>query len=469
MKKFLSLLLVSILGGAITLGIYKFAFEKQIPLIENQENQSKFVTTSYNPSTLEAAENINFTEAADKTVHAVVHVKNLTVSKGPTSIMEYFYGSGSSQPRTQVGTGSGVIISPDGYIVTNNHVIANATRLQVTLNNNKTYSAELIGTDTETDIALIKIDAESDLPYLAFGDSDYSKIGEWVLAVGNPFNLTSTVTAGIISAKARDLNEQDGVFQSFIQTDAAVNPGNSGGALVNTNGELIGINTAITSQTGSYIGYSFAVPSNIAKKVVDDIMEFGNVQMGTLGIKGQDLAVLNGRVEGINESEGVLVAEVFKKSGAYKAGLKSGDIIKKIDNLKISKFSDLTGYLRSKRPNDLVNLTILRDDENMELPVTLIDNTSYTYTIEEVGISIQAQTESDKDRYGNQKGVVIFSTNDYNRRLGLDGKLLVGINDDKIETIEDAKKAVTKAKEYGMMSLVILNEHGERERLVFRN
>ncbi|EIJ40117.1 S1C family serine protease [Galbibacter orientalis] len=469
MKKFLSLLLVSILGGAITLGIYKFAFEKQIPLIENQENQSKFVTASYNPSTLEAAENINFTEAADKTVHAVVHVKNLTVSKGPTSIMEYFYGSGSSQPRTQVGTGSGVIISPDGYIVTNNHVIANATRLQVTLNNNKTYSAELIGTDPETDIALIKIDAESDLPYLAFGDSDYSKIGEWVLAVGNPFNLTSTVTAGIISAKARDLNEQDGVFQSFIQTDAAVNPGNSGGALVNTNGELIGINTAITSQTGSYIGYSFAVPSNIAKKVVDDIMEFGNVQMGTLGIKGQDLAVLNGRVEGINESEGVLVAEVFKKSGAYKAGLKSGDIIKKIDNIKISKFSDLTGYLRSKRPNDLVNLTILRDDENMELPVTLIDNTSYTYTIEEVGISIQAQTKSDKDRYNNQEGVVIYSTNDYNRRLGLDGKLLVGINDDKIETIDDAKKAVAKAKEYGMMSLVILNEHGERERLVFRN
>lgn len=467
MKKFMSLLLVSILGGAITLGIYKVAFEKEVPFIETQENPSKFVTANYNPSSLAVADNINFTDAAEKTVHAVVHVKNMTISRGPSNIMEYFYGSGGHS-KAQIGTGSGVIISPDGYIVTNNHVIENSSELQVTLNNNKTYRAELIGTDTETDIALLKIDAENDLPYLAFGDSDFTKTGEWVLAVGNPFNLTSTVTAGIISAKARDLNEDDGKFQSFIQTDAAVNPGNSGGALVNTNGELIGINTAITSQTGSYIGYSFAVPSNIAKKVVNDIMEFGNVQMGTLGIKGQDLAVINGRVEGINESEGVLVAEVYKKSGAYKAGLKPGDIIKKIDNIKISKFSDLTGYLRSKRPDDQVNLSVLRDEKNVELPVTLIDNSTYIYTIEEVGISLQAQTESDKKRFNNQDGVIIYSSNEYNRRLGLSGKLLIGINDQKIKTVEDAKNAVAKAKEYGMMSIVTINERGERERLIFR-
>ncbi|WP_335965868.1 trypsin-like peptidase domain-containing protein [Galbibacter sp. PAP.153] len=466
MKKFLSLLLVSMLGGALTLGIYKLAFEKEIPLLENQPAQSKFVTASYNPAS-SVADDVDFTIAADKTIHAVVHVKNMTISRGPSSIMDYFYGSGG-QPRAQIGTGSGVIISPDGYIVTNNHVIANATELQVTLNNNRTYRAELVGTDPETDIALIKIDADEDLPYLAFGDSDNSKIGEWVLAVGNPFNLTSTVTAGIISAKARDLNEMDGKFQSFIQTDAAVNPGNSGGALVNTNGDLIGINTAITSQTGSYIGYSFAVPSNIAKKVVDDIMEFGNVQMGTLGIKGQDLGVLSNSEEDYNESQGILIAEVFKKSGADKAGLKPGDIIKKVDHIQINKFSDLTGYLRSKRPNDNVQLTILRDNNTMELPVTLLDNSSYVYTIDEIGISVQEQTKTDKDRFDGQNGVVIYGSNEYNRRLGLDGKLLIGINDDKIKNVDDVKKAVAKAKSYGMMSIVYINEYGERERLVFR-
>ncbi|QLE00276.1 trypsin-like peptidase domain-containing protein [Galbibacter sp. BG1] len=468
MKNILSLLLVSMLGGALTLGIYKYAFEKEITLVENQESQPKFVTANYNPSTTEVADNINFTDAASKTVHAVVHVKNMTISRGPSNIMEYFYGSGG-QPRAQIGTGSGVIISPDGYIVTNNHVIANASELQVTLNNNRTYRAELVGTDPETDIALIKVDANEDLPYLAFGDSDYTKIGEWVLAVGNPFNLTSTVTAGIISAKARDLDEMDGKFQSFIQTDAAVNPGNSGGALVNTNGELIGINTAITSQTGSYIGYSFAVPSNIAKKVVEDIMEFGNVQMGTLGIKGQDLAVVNGRFEDIDESQGILIAEVFKKSGADKAGLKSGDIIKQIDNIKITKFSDLTGYLRSKRPDDEVQLSILRDDKTKTVPVTLINNISYLYSIDEIGISLQEQTKSDREFFNNQDGLIISSSNEYNSRLGINGKLLVGINDDKIRNIADAKKAVEKAKSYGMMSLVIMDENGEKERLVYRN
>lgn len=222
------------------------------------------ISSSFTPTSAKGAgiNEVDFTMAAQNTVNAVVHVKNVTVSKGPSSIMEYFYGySGSQTP--QVGTGSGVIISQDGYIVTNNHVISNADQLQVTLNNNKTYDAELIGTDPNSDIALIKIDVDRQLPYLAFGDSDNTKVGEWVLAVGNPFNLTSTVTAGIVSAKARALASLD---QSFIQTDAAVNPGNSGGALVNTNGDLIGINTAITSQTGSYVGYSFAVPSNIAKK-----------------------------------------------------------------------------------------------------------------------------------------------------------------------------------------------------------
>lgn len=468
MKNFFTLLLVSVLGGALTLGIYKVAFESETPLIENQSNQPKFVTASYTPSSPSTIDDVSFIEAANKTVHAVVHVKNLTLSSGPSSLFDFFYGN-SRQPRAQVGTGSGVIISPDGYIVTNNHVIENSTKLQVTLNNNKSYAAELIGTDPETDIALLKIEADEDLPYLAFGDSDQIQLGEWVLAVGNPFNLTSTVTAGIISAKARDLNSRDNNIQSFIQTDAAVNPGNSGGALVNTRGDLIGINTAITSQTGSYIGYSFAVPSNIAKKVVDDIMEFGNVQMGSLGVRVQDLSTGQGLANGIEESEGLLVGEVFKKSGADKAGVKPGDIIVKIDHIKISKFSDLVGYLRSKRPTDKVQLHLLRDGETIHKTVELLSNSAYVYTIEEIGISVQEQTEAAKDRFNGQAGVLIFDTNNYNSRLGLEGKLLIGINDDKIKNIEDVKSAVAKAQRSGVMTLVFVNQNGERERLIYRN
>lgn len=468
MKNFFTLLLVSVLGGALSLGIYKVAFESAPPLIENQSNQPKFVTASYTPSSPSTIDDVSFIEAANKTVHAVVHVKNLTLSSGPSSLFDFFYGN-SRQPRAQVGTGSGVIISPDGYIVTNNHVIENSTKLQVTLNNNKSYAAELIGTDPETDIALLKIEADEDLPYLAFGDSDQIQLGEWVLAVGNPFNLTSTVTAGIISAKARDLNSRDNNIQSFIQTDAAVNPGNSGGALVNTRGDLIGINTAITSQTGSYIGYSFAVPSNIAKKVVDDIMEFGNVQMGSLGVRVQDLSTGQGLANGIEESEGLLVGEVFKKSGADKAGVKPGDIIVKIDHIKISKFSDLVGYLRSKRPTDKVQLHLLRDGETIHKTVELLSNSAYVYTIEEIGISVQEQTEAAKDRFNGQAGVLIFDTNKYNSRLGLEGKLLIGINDDKIKNIEDVKSAVAKAQRSGVMTLVFVNQNGERERLIYRN
>ncbi|MGI9551333.1 MAG: trypsin-like peptidase domain-containing protein, partial [Aurantibacter sp.] len=270
MKKIGSMLLVALFAGAITLGAYKLFFEQTNIAVVADDNRASIVNTSLTPTSAKGSgiNEVDFTVAAENTVNAVVNVKNLTVSKSPNSFFDFFYGSEGGQ-RPQVGTGSGVIISPDGYIVTNNHVIAKATQLKVTMNNNRTFDAEVIGSDPNTDIALLKIDVDGKLPYLAFGDSDNTKIGEWVLAVGNPFNLTSTVTAGIVSAKARDLGRN----QSFIQTDAAVNPGNSGGALVNTNGDLVGINTAISSQTGSYVGYSFAVPSNIAKKVVEDILE----------------------------------------------------------------------------------------------------------------------------------------------------------------------------------------------------
>lgn len=240
-----------------------------------------------------------------------------------------------------------------------------------------------------------KVDADEKLPYLTFADSDNTHIGEWVLAVGNPFNLTSTVTAGIISAKARDLSGSSDKTQSFIQTDAAVNPGNSGGALVNTNGDLIGINTAITSQTGSYVGYSFAVPSNIAKKVVEDIIEFGNVQKGVLGVRGSELNSLNAEKLGVKESEGFYVGGVDEGSGADKAGIKEGDIIKKLDNIKISKFSDPSGYIASKRPNDVIKVAIERDGKALTLPVTLYKNE--TYRINGLGLEVKNLSDADKN------------------------------------------------------------------------
>jgi serine protease Do len=299
MKQTVRLFIVALFAGAITLGGYKFFVQDESITLITQEEHPSFIPTNFSSATI-SPENIDFVDAAEKTIHAVVHVKNTTFSKQPTNALEYF--SGGGKIRAMIGSGSGVIVTPDGYIITNNHVIANASELEVTLNNNKIYTAELIGADPKTDIAVLKIDSDEEFPFIPFGDSNNLKIGEWVLAVGNPFNLTSTVTAGIVSAKARDLNEFDGNPQSFIQTDAAVNRGNSGGALVNTNGQLVGINTAITSETGSYVGYSFAVPSNNARKVIEDILEFGNVQRGILGIRGSNLNSKSAEIHGVSET-----------------------------------------------------------------------------------------------------------------------------------------------------------------------
>ncbi len=464
MKKIGTLLLVAILGGVFTLSAYKLFFKENKYIVNQTSEKTNFLPTNFNVNPNAATENINFTIAAENTVNAVVHVKNVTVNKRPASIFEYYYGHGGKE-KFEIGTGSGVIISPDGYIVTNNHVIANASELQVTLNNNKNYNAELIGRDAATDIALLKIDVDEPLPFLAFGNSDDTKIGEWVLAVGNPFNLTSTVTAGIISAKARDLNEFDGKNQSFIQTDAAINPGNSGGALVNTNGNLIGINTAISSQTGSYVGYSFAVPSNIVRKVVEDIMEYGNVQKGILGIstiqRNSELAI----EKGINEIEGVYINSIEEDSGAKEAGLQEGDIIKKIDDVKIQKFADLTGYLSSKRPDDVVNVNILRGNKTKNIPVKLYKN--QMYVISKLGVEVKNLSKTDKKKFDTKKGVKITRTSQYMNRYNLEGKVLIAVNDQKIDDIDDAKQFIDNA-DYQPTSIVILNEGGEKERFIFQ-
>jgi Do/DeqQ family serine protease len=462
MKRIASLLLVSVFAGAITLGSYKLFFEKDNYKLVTTEQETPFITTSNLPTSASGAgiNEVDFTLAAEKTVNSVVHVKNLTISKGPSSLSDFFYGF-ERQQTPQVGSGSGVIISPDGHIVTNNHVIANSSQLQVTLNNNKTYDAEVIGADSESDIALLKIDTEEALPYLAFGDSDNTKIGEWVLAVGNPFNLTSTVTAGIVSAKARSL----GRSQSFIQTDAAVNPGNSGGALVNTNGDLIGINTAITSQTGSYVGYAFAVPSNTAKKVVEDIMEYGNVQKGLLGIRGGDLNPEVANELGVDDLEGVYVSDVTEESGAEDAGLQSGDIIKQVDNITVHKFSELSGYLSSKRPGDIVKVIIDRDGKNMTKNVTL--KKQMTVLLPATGFLVKNLSKEDKKKFGVAKGVKIIDVPERYSRYDLRNKVIIKVNDTDIDNIEDAEEQFGKVSQYGRTSFTMINENGEKEHIIF--
>lgn len=464
MKKNLTLFAVALLAGMVTLGGYKLLEdEKQVVLTQTQQ-EVPFVNTSFtNPSNPALA--FDFTQAAETSVNAVVHVKNTTISKGPTNIMEFFYGGGAA--REMVGTGSGVIISADGYIVTNNHVIENASELEVTLNDNRAYPAELIGTDPNTDIALIKIQTEDDLPYLAFGDSNEVKVGEWVLAVGNPFNLTSTVTAGIVSAKSRDLNQFGSNTQSFIQTDAAVNRGNSGGALVNVKGELIGINTAITSQTGSYVGYSFAVPSNNTKKVIQDILEYGYVQRGILGIRGLNVADAAKSIPGISETEGVYVGTVESGSGADLGGILEGDIIKQIDGISINKFTDLVGYVGSKRPDDVVDVTVLRDGEETIVPVTLVK--LEIYQIEDLGLEVKNTTKKKLREFNTSYGVSVnrVLTRDMNK-YNWDDVIITKINDEPVKDIDDVRRIIEAKDNSQPFSLTMVDRSGEVNKFIIR-
>lgn len=412
-----------------------------------------------------SANAIDFTEAAELTLNHVVHVKNVSYRSVSNPIMEFFYGQRGVQPQQQIGTGSGVIISEDGYIVTNNHVIQGAEEIQVTLNNQKSYPAKLIGTDSKMDIALLKIEAENTLSYAIFGDSDQVKVGEWVLAVGNPFNLNSTVTAGIISAKARNLGTSG--IQSFIQTDAVVNPGNSGGALVNIRGELIGINTMISSNTGSYVGYSFAVPSNITKKIIEDIMEFGNVQRGILGVEGVEL---NGNISKelkISATQGFYVRKVNKNSGAEKAGLREGDVIVRMDKQPIRTFAELSGYVNTKRPNDKIMVQVIRDGKNLELPVVLSKKELIRYELN--GIEIEDINEQDMKRFRLKQGVKI--TEVQNEQLSayadeLSGSIILSVDGKAATDVETVSRitAAKSGKEPIMVELLLKN--GQRLRVI---
>ncbi|MDR2938246.1 MAG: trypsin-like peptidase domain-containing protein [Prevotellaceae bacterium] len=317
---------------------------------------------------------VDFTEAAEKSVHAVVHVKtSYEQVQQYFSPLDFIYGFREyQQPQPVQGAGSGVILTTDGYIVTNNHVIDRAEKITVTLNDRRTFSAKLVGTDPGTDIAVLKIEAQ-ELPFISMGNSDELRLGEWVLAVGNPLNLTSTVTAGIVSAKARNINilSENFKIESFIQTDAAVNPGNSGGALVNTRGELVGINTAIASNTGTYMGYSFAVPSAIVDKVVKDIVEFGTVQRAVLGVALQEINSEVAQHFSLKEVKGVLVQAVFEGSAAEAAKLRSGDVILKLNEVEVNTVAQLQEQLGKFRPADQISLTVNRGNKISNINVIL--------------------------------------------------------------------------------------------------
>lgn len=461
MKRFSSLFLVALLSGATTLAGYKL-------FIENLQKENSIVTSasnSYAKTVGFSGTNIDFTVAADKAIHTVVHVKNVSYRTVSNPIMEFFYGARGGQQQEQIGTGSGVIISEDGYIVTNNHVINEATELEVTLNNKKVYKAKLVGTDSKMDIALLKIDADIKLPYATFADSDQVKVGEWVLAVGNPYNLTSTVTAGIVSAKARNLDTNG--IQSFIQTDAAVNPGNSGGALVNNNGELIGINTMISSQTGSYVGYSFAVPSNITRKIIEDIMEFGKVQRGILGV---EIAELNGSVSkelGTTLTEGVFVKKVNKNTGAEKAGILKGDVIVKLDNQNITSFSELSGYINTKRPNDKVQVSYIRNGKTETALVTLVKND--IVKTEFKGLELQNVDSNEKKKFKIDYGVKITDVLNPNLQQYADelkGSIILSIDNSKAIDVETVSRALTNKNENQSVSIQMINKMGQIIRII---
>lgn len=451
MRKFGSLLLVSLLSGGVTLGAYKLFLEP------NTASKITIANPNYAKNVSLGAENIDFTTAAENTIHAVVHVKNKTVSKIP--VMDFIYGYRGDREQTQIGTGSGVIITEDGYIVTNNHVIQDATELEVTLNNNKSYQAKLVGTDSKMDIALLKIEADEKLPYTVFGDSDEIKVGEWVLAVGNPYNLNSTVTAGIVSAKARNL-ANDGI-QSFIQTDAAVNPGNSGGALVNTRGELIGINTMISSPTGSYAGYSFAVPSNITRKIIEDLMQFGNVQRGVLGIEGGEMNSNYAKEIGVKETQGFYIDKVTKNSGAEKAGLQKGDIIVQLDDKKINGFAELSAYINTKRPNDVVQVKIIRDEKEKSIPVKLSKKEILNYEFN--GIEFEDIDVADKKKFRIKEGVKIkaIANPEYAEYSNLlNGAIILSIDGQKAKDMETVSSYLAK-KENQKAQYQIITKNGQ--------
>lgn len=486
LKKLIPYAVVGVMSGATTVGAFSYFNVKSdgsdFSYFAPKNTDAKYA--SFNMTGV----GDDFVKAAKMTVPAVVSIKNFSATKGRSSqqdLFDQFFGNPRQQqqqtppPNMPTGMGSGVIISPDGYIISNNHVIAGANKLEVVLSNKKTYVANLVGTDPTTDIALLKIE-EKGLPYLNFANSDNVEVGQWVLAVGNPMGLNSTVTAGIVSAKGRSidlLSQQSRTpIESFIQTDAAINPGNSGGALVDPSGELIGINSAISSKTGYYEGYGFAVPSNLARKVVEDIKKFGLVQRGFLGVVPLDLsdprqiaAYNQQKKTNIKTGEGVYLVEVSEKGGAEDAGLKSGDIVTKVDNTVISSYYDLSFAVGSKRPGDKVAVAYLRNGKPNTVNVTLKDMQNGTSlrskadltVTEKIGSTFEPLSERFKTDYGLSSGVIAKNVQEGSEiaKIGIvDNYIVIEVNGKTVNSQKDIEKILQGYK--GNVQIKFVDEYG---------
>ena len=448
--------LSALVGGLTAYGVVRSMASEQIQMVQTSADGSLFRTVNL------AQDNWpDFTYAAETAVDAVVYVKVVTtqtMQQAPNSIFDFFFGfpqGGAPQQRESVGSGSGVIIREDGYIVTNNHVIDNATKIEVTLNNNQTYPATLVGTDPATDIALLKIDA-SGLPVIPFGDSDKLRLGEWVIAIGSPYDLRSTITAGIVSAKGRSMPNYTGEFkvESFIQTDAAVNPGNSGGALVDKAGNLVGINTAIYSQTGSYSGYSFAVPVNIVKKIAYDLMDFGSVKRAVLGIVMQPIDDKIATDLKLSSRNGVYINEVSKSGAADKAGIKAGDVLVAIDSVKVTTPSSVQETVSRFSPGDKAVLTVIRDGKEQRFDVTFKGTSQENGEVADdgsvafYGSSIKAASEETLAKYGLKNGVEIteLGPGKLMEAGAVEGFIILYVNDHPVKTPQDVIDVVKKSK-----------------------
>ncbi len=477
-KLIMAFMFVGIFSAGIAVGTYAYMNKKNDAV--NNHSGVFNQPASYAALTGSTGDVPDFTVAAENSVHAVVHIKSTikatNVSSGSRGggdfidPFEFFFGPGNGggfqrpEPQPVTGYGSGVIISTDGYIITNNHVIDGANEISVTLNDNKSYNAKLIGADPETDIALIKIDAK-DLPVIPFGDSDKLKVGEWVLAVGNPFNLTSTVTAGIVSAKGRgnvfpvargNNNGPQMRVESFIQTDAAVNPGNSGGALVNTRGELVGINTAIYSETGNFAGYSFAVPISIASKVVADIKQFGAVQRAILGVTIQNISALQETnpdvASKLKVTEGAYVAGFAERSSAKEAGIQEGDVITAVNDVKVKSVSELQEQISRYRPGDKVKVSVQRGSDTKIITVPLKNVEGNTNVIkntpaaELLGAAFKPLSDAAKKQYGVSYGIEVagVSSGKFKEAGITKGYIIMLVNEQKISSPEEMESMVEK-------------------------
>ena len=446
-------LLAAVSGGLAAWIVTKAATPETVERVTVAPDGSQFRTVN-----LSLDDYPDFTFAAESAVDAVVYVKVVSreTTRQAPSILDFFFGyEGAPQERERVGSGSGVIIRQDGYIVTNNHVIEGATEIEVTLTNNKTFKAEVIGTDPATDIALIKVDAQG-LPVIPFGDSDRLRLGEWVLAIGSPYNLRSTITAGIVSAKGRSMPNYDGEFkiESFIQTDAAVNPGNSGGALVDKAGNLVGINTAIVSQTGAYAGYSFAVPVNIVKKIVSDLIDYGSVRRALLGVTMRPIDQKIADELKLSSLNGVYIVEVLPGSAADKAGVKEKDVLVMIDSMKVTNASSVQEMVNRFYPGDKAVLTVIRDGREKELEVTFKGTTEENGTVTEdgsvafYGATIREVSKETKERLGIKSGVEIVSVGPGKiMDAGVsEGFVILYVNDQPVSKPQDVINIIKKSK-----------------------